>query len=235
LLQKAMTMKTRRATLLAPFALGAAVLALGACDGSGAKEATSGCKATRTVVPADQVTALGFSGQELLANAVGDSAGTLTWRTVDANELDTNLPPGPTMLSLQVTPNGDVRFVDQENVGAGAIGCPDAMEADVRVLISSEDGLLAEDRNGILTAMTSTETHLSLSFVETPPAGTLRAEPAPASGLTLVFFTLAARFAANGLTDGTISVGLEGSTADARFLKNAILGSWTNAGAAQGR
>jgi hypothetical protein len=206
----------------------AAALSTGACDGGDERESTSACKATRTVISADDVTPLGFSGAQLLATAEGSYTGALTWEAVNASEVTTNVTPGQTTLSLRIARNGEIRLLDQENNGPTTIACLDGIEAQVEVHATTADGLLAETREGMLVGWSPNESHFSIDFEGAPPTGTLRAEAAPASGLTLAFFNLAGTFSATGTKSGLIILGVEGRTSEAVFLKNVTLGAWSD-------
>ncbi len=206
----------------------AAALSVGGCDGSNGRESTSGCKATRTVIAADEVTSLGFSGAQLLATAEGSYTGTLTWQAVDASEVSTNVTPGQTPLSLRITRNGEIRLLDQENDGPTTIACLDGIEAQVELQATTDDGLLAESRQGMLVAWTQDESHFSIDFESAPPTGALRAEVVPASGRSLVFFNLAGTFSASDTESGFLMLGVEMRSAETVSLKNVALGTWTD-------
>ena len=207
----------------------AAALSAGACNGDGdGRESTSACKATRTVISADDVTPLGFSGAQLLATAEGSYTGALTWQAVDASEVTTNVTPGQTTLSLRIARNGEIRLLDQENNGPAAIACLDGIEAQVEVQATTADGLLAETRQGMLVGWSQNESHFSIDFESAPPTGTLRADVVPASGRSLVFFNLAGTFSATGTASGFVILGVESRTAETVSLKNVTLGGWTD-------
>lgn len=218
-----------KATALVVSMFAAALLA-GACDGGGGGEgtSTSPCKATRTVISADEVTPLGFSGAQLLATAEGSYTGALTWQAVDASEVTTNVTPGQTTLSLRIARSGEIRLLDQENNGPATIACPDGIEAQVEVQATTADGLLAETRQGMLVGWSQNESHFSIDFESAPPTGTLRADVVPASGRSLVFFNLAGTFSATGTASGFVIVGVESRSAETVSLKNVTLGGWTD-------
>jgi hypothetical protein len=206
----------------------AAALSAGACDGGDGRESTSGCKATRTVISADEVTSLGFSGAQLLATAEGSYTGALTWQAVDASEVTTNVTPGQTTLSLRIARNGEIRLLDQENNGPTTIACLDGLEAQVEVQAMTADGLLAETRQGMLVGWSQNESHVSIDFRGAPPTGTLRADVVPASGRSLVFFNLGGTFSASGTESGVVMLGVESRTSETVSLKNVTLGAWTD-------
>jgi hypothetical protein len=101
------------------------------------------CEDTPTVVGLDEVTALGFSGADLLLLAEGEHAETLTWAETGATT--------PVAVGVAYA-EGEVRFVDSVAVypeGDGetpAIGveCFARVEVDVTLTIATEDGALDE-------------------------------------------------------------------------------------------
>jgi hypothetical protein len=140
--------------------LPALLLVLAACPGSGrddsASEAGFSCEATPSVLAIDEVSALGFSGAEVLALAQG------THESVLENADGTSSP-----LTVSVIyDKGEVRFMDSEPVDDGsgiefAIGCTDWVEVDVSVSFSTADGAFAETWLLPVTAMDSSTASFS--------------------------------------------------------------------------
>lgn len=100
------------------------------------------CVGTTTVVDSAEVTPLGFSAQDLIAQVGGLTSQPLSW--LAAGE-DTTLTTGATW------DGGEVRFVDGERSGTtqrqpdtGATPCGDALEVDVSLAFSTDDGVFAE-------------------------------------------------------------------------------------------
>lgn len=123
---------------------------LAGCLGAGALPDTPSCADTPTAITLEELSALGFSGADLLTLAEGEHVGTLTWYpggdTEPADERDT-----PLLLTVRYD-GGGVRHVASEAVypegdeGAAdiAIVCEDRIEVDVTLAISTDDGGLDE-------------------------------------------------------------------------------------------
>lgn len=166
------------------------VIALGACDSLGprggddtaSEHAWNPCTATTTVVAFDEVTALGFSAEELMTAVGGPRAEVFEWTTTgDTTDLTLEL----------LYAGGEVRFVDQEpREGGGDTGgmleaaydldsgetepgdsgdtrpedtgpfdtgdtgpeCPDSLSVDVTLTFETADGSFAESVDALLYA-----------------------------------------------------------------------------------
>jgi hypothetical protein len=118
---------------------------LGGCapwwNGGQSGEENVVCEAVDTVVLADgEDSSLGFGGDDLLALAGGEHAGTLAWAK-----------GGETPVLVTVThQGGEIRFEDREwtDDGSGmepALGdCPDVVAGDVTLAFATEDGAFDE-------------------------------------------------------------------------------------------
>ncbi len=97
------------------------------------------CEATETEVSLDELTALGFAAQDVVALADGEHQVTLTWAD------DTTTP-----MTLTATLDGRALFVDEEAVypeeGGPDIGvvCDDHVAIEGTLELVTEDGQLAE-------------------------------------------------------------------------------------------
>jgi hypothetical protein len=120
-------------------------LLLTACPGQDATVESWQCEAEATVLELDEVSTLGFSGQDLLDSVAGPHSETLDYRG--------ELPASTITLEL-IHDGGEVRFVHQEEPSRGFLAsakdtawfepCPDYLEVDVEVSLVSLDGLWDE-------------------------------------------------------------------------------------------
>jgi hypothetical protein len=161
------------------------LIALCACDEIGprggddtaSEDAWNPCTATTTVVSFDEVTALGFSAEELMAVVGGPRAEVFEWYSSgDTTDLT---------LELSYT-GGEVRFVDQEpregadtgaiyeaaaadldtdeprdtgpadtgpfDTGDGGVECPDSLSMDLTLVFATADGSFDESVDALLYA-----------------------------------------------------------------------------------
>lgn len=127
--------------------LGSIVLA--GCSSQFGEEEKIGClPVTTTVLALGDPSPLGFSGQDVLDAAGHDYRGELVYEDGTRTEL-----------SLDVAyEGGEVRFHDNEWISddgrdiAPALGCPDTVEVDVRVRVTTMDGAFAESWSETLAA-----------------------------------------------------------------------------------
>ncbi len=104
------------------------------------------CEDTATVLAMDEVSELGFSGNDVLDNLEGEHSAVMRW-------LESNADTALTMDVLY--DGGEVRFIESvavypDNNGIGntmeaAIDCQDRLEVDVAVTFATEDGAFDED------------------------------------------------------------------------------------------
>ncbi len=134
------------------------LLALIACDGN-LDEAAGGCDETATELAVDEVSALGFAADELLANIAGPRNEILEW--TDGAQ---------TGILVEMVNNGAVHYVDSEPKAseggmedAAAALCEDRIEVDAQVIVSTDDGLLDETLDVTLTADEATSADFYLS------------------------------------------------------------------------
>lgn len=96
----------------------------------------------------------GVSGAQLLATAQGVHGGTLRWTPIEAQGgavVTTNVEVEASELTVEIAyDGGEIRFVDSRRVDGTAlqqndvaIFCNDRIEVDVRVTVSTTDGLLS--------------------------------------------------------------------------------------------
>jgi hypothetical protein len=124
---------------------GLAAFAIG-CTGGGwndggqfGEEGGARCEeASRTQLAADETSPLGFAPQAILDLLVGPRDETLTWAS-----------GGSTPLALEVVPDGDYAYVEQEFVSDGsgaepALGCPNLVVVEGELTFATEDGAFDE-------------------------------------------------------------------------------------------
>ncbi len=124
------------------------LLTLTACD-EDLDEAGAGCTDSYTELAADEVSALGFSADEVLAAIAGSRSETLQWAD------------GPqTSITVEaIHTGGPIRFVDSEPTPhdggmdlLAAAHCEDRVEIEAQVTVTTDDGLLNETFDVMLAA-----------------------------------------------------------------------------------
>ena len=204
-----------------PWLLAAALLLGGCVDGDddGAASSQSACITTRTPVPIDEVTAFGFSGAQLFAQAEGSHTFQLTWDAfaLDSPLVDINATPGQTTLSLRVTRTGGVSVLDQEPRMPDAAPCMDGVEAHADVEAVSADGALAETVRGHLFATAPGQAALDVSL-PLRPTGSLRVDAAPSSGVQIEHLVLTMSFREGSLEQGLLMVVYDDGTGEQKPL-----------------
>lgn len=148
-------------TRIAPLAL----LLLPGCFLFGDREADMPyCEEIVTVLGMDEVSALGFSGADLVALAEGTHVETLRWSEDGAT----------TELTLEVAITAtEVRYVDAEpvypeegDVPAIGIECPDSLEVDATLGFTTADGAFAES---FATEIASYEGEQAFTWITVDP------------------------------------------------------------------
>lgn len=137
------------------------VLVLTACKNGRTEDLNGpGCEETPTVVALDEVTALGFSAQDLLDLAQGQHDETFRW----ARDGSTT----PMLLQVDFDA-GEARYVDSVPVEDDANGvepdlaaiCESRVEVDVMIAFSTDDGAFDEVFSAPLTATSAARSELS--------------------------------------------------------------------------
>ncbi len=116
---------------------------------AGAAGSLNGCVDTPTDVAADEITALGFSANDVLAKAGGTHTTDLLWL---ASDLYATHSRGGTVTPLTLVfadAPGSVRYIDSQGGGcSGGAGpcwtCQSRMEIDLELQLTSGDGALDE-------------------------------------------------------------------------------------------
>lgn len=180
------------------------ILSLLACDLGNKTEGDSPhCEDTRSTLAPEEVSALGFSANELLPLAEGEFSETLIYKDQSS-----------TALLLSFTPDlSAVSFVDSEavypesssgvTVDIGVI-CEDRLEVGGTLSFSTEDGLFADVFSGVLSAMEVTTASLSVDLMEQASAGTFDPESYPTDVYDSMNMAMVAVWDADG-SNGAIS------------------------------
>jgi len=154
--------RRRLLLLTAGFAIGALTLGTVGCDDDEPNDGNKSldgdgddpCVDTKTAVAIDEVTALGFSAQDILALVAGDEEQDLTWlgdglagpeagATTINFTFDTS-NPGPVMF-VDSEPNPDSEIeIDAD--------CSDRLEVSLSLTVSTADGMLDETVETTLSA-----------------------------------------------------------------------------------
>jgi hypothetical protein len=173
-----------------------AALLLGACLGgqtggeTGADSPTedetqyagAGCEEEVTPLAADEVSALGFSAADV-ALLVGESVTTpMVWLDTTDLGVQATVEPGPSELTITILDSTDPRFVDaspkEPEDGAAiepAADCPDRVDVDVTLHITTADGALDETVSTTLHATSAELVDLVVPLDPTSLTGTFRA------------------------------------------------------------
>lgn len=140
------------------------LLPLGACttspdhhhDDDGNEGAYESCEETVTVLESvDEVSALGFAAADVLSFAEGSHQSAIHWHPGD---IQFGPETGEGELSVDVAyDGGEIRFVDAEPKGGEGFGgdCPDRLEIDADVSMTTSGGALDEHFVGTIQAMRS--------------------------------------------------------------------------------
>ena len=198
--------KTGLGALALLFALSTSIAA---CTGwTGDPGATDGFHCIETPTVLAGVTAaspIGLTGADVLAHASASVSEPLHW-------IDPAASPehGDGEITLGVTyEGGEVRFIDAEPPPEATIAvfCPDRVEVDVSVAVTTAGGALAETFAAPLAAIDPTYASLSHGIDATSLAGTLTVSPP--DGLRLTGVSIDASFYDGG-TSGTVGASFEG-------------------------
>jgi hypothetical protein len=163
-------------------------------------------------------TELGFSAAFVLEFATGTKQAPLEWERPTVFTPSGTLPvavqpeSGTSGITVVITRgSGGARYVTAAvatsgSGGAleGSLGCPDRVEIDVNVELSTDGGALAETFNGTLTAHNPWAVTLSLPFDLEQLGGTLDVSVPGLDDLELTQFSVEAVFGPDGLFMGTI-------------------------------
>lgn len=116
-------------------------------SGSSSGDIYGQCEQESTVIAIDEQSPLGFSAQDLLDDAVGTYTGALQWSQEGPVQYTGDV--GPTGIEAEIVyVGGEARSVDgvlvQGCMHDGPCPCPDRLEVDVRLNITTADGVLDE-------------------------------------------------------------------------------------------
>lgn len=116
-------------------------------DGSSSGDIYGQCEQESTVIAVDEQSPLGLSAQDLLDDAVGSYTGALQW--VQEGPVQYTGDVGPTSVDAEIVyAGGEARSVAGILVTGcmhdGPCPCPDLLEVDVQLNITTADGVLDE-------------------------------------------------------------------------------------------
>ncbi len=194
------------------------------------EEVTSSCQVvSRTPLALDEVSALGFAAQDVLALAEGTHTATLTWARDGA----------ATGVTVTVALDGEAELLDREVVKTGTgsgeepaitMWCPDMVEIGVAFTVTTDDGQLAESWSGGLTSEdgASASARRSLDAVQ----GTFDAwdHVDPTADYDELEGSLELGFDVQG-SWGTVRAQGSGTDGEVAWAENLELGRWAPPGA----
>jgi hypothetical protein len=173
---------------------------------------TSGGNCTEDVIVLDgpdAATSLGFAASDVLAYAQGSVSAPLHWLPTEG--VTYGPESGESSIAFEVSyAGGEVRFVDAkpkessndggEDLAYGGDACPDRIEIDVSVTITTAGGALAETFTAPLRAVDARYATLAASFEPGELAGAFAATPT--DGSTVDSIDIDAGFSAGGTYGG---------------------------------
>ena len=201
--------------------------------------AGGGCdEAGRTDVALDAQTELGFSAAQLLALAEGEHAFPIVWQG-DAESASASLQGTQTTMHVKLTrkPGASAQLVDLEphvstgaedgfDIGTLGVPCPDRLEIDVEVALSTEDGALSESFDATLISSDGLSASWSASIDFADLNGSLQVSlsgsPAGSHLMPLSVQMMHTSFA----IQGSLSAGIEGKNGSAAWSGVSRLAEW---------
>lgn len=191
----------------------------------GADETGAGCIDTVTVLPsATADSPLGFTAADALAHAEGTFVDSLHW--IAADGVVYGPESGPSTITTTVAyEGGEVRFVDSEIDPAALVGidCPDRIEVDVAVTVSSSGGALAETFTAPLRAVDERHASIIQSIEPASLGGSLTASDD--GGLTFAGVSIEAGFSDAG-RHGEVIAFFEGESGGVSSVARAEIARW---------
>lgn len=190
-------------------------------------EGGGACDASATPIELDAETPLGFGARSVLGFAEGEHVLPLVWS--ETSSVTHAAEGSDTELRLRITPLG-ASFVDRETrqsgPGEGLLsgltplgGCRDSVRIDVRLELSTADGLLAESVDAALEAYAADFASAFVRIDTSELAGSFDAAPVipPNSVLQRSTLTIALGASAHGVA-GELNVLSEFEAADGRAV-----------------
>lgn len=153
-----------------------AIAAVG-CDDDDAGEYVPECVEQTTILGIAEVSARGFSAQDVLDQVVGSYPETLGWTAAEGPAYYV-MPDTSVALSLEISyGGGEVRYIEATHQGwcdgACAESCNSRMAIDTTLSLTTADGVLAESWSTVLTATALTEISFNVDFDPDQTQGTL--------------------------------------------------------------
>lgn len=161
------------------------------------------CEDTRTVLAPEEVSALGFSANDLLPLTEGDFSETLIYKDQSSTALLLSFTPD---LSAVAFVDSEAVYPDTEGANTAVIGviCDDRLEVGGTLAFSTADGLFADVFTGVLSAMEAATASMSIDLMEQDSAGTFEPESYPTDVYDSMNMSLVATWNAGG-SNGAIS------------------------------
>jgi hypothetical protein len=161
------------------------------------------CEDTRSALAPEEVSALGFSANELLPLAAGEFSETLIYKDESSTALLLSFTPD---LSAVAYVDSEAVYPDTEGANTADIGviCEDRLEVGGTLSFATEDGLFADVFSGVLSAMEVATASLTVDLMEQASAGTFEPESYPTDVYDSMSMGLVATWNAQG-SSGVIS------------------------------
>ena len=183
---------------------------------------SGGCLYTSTVVASDEVTALGFSGEEVQAATKGLRSETLIW-SADESSTELNFE-----LSFE---DGEVRLMEGEaaqgDTGvweAVALECEDYLELDATLSFATADGVFDEVLWVTASADAADQTNLGITLDLDEVAGSYLPSEIP-SDATSAELSIYATITADS-SEGRIGLNMSGSDGNTAWASTDEVGYW---------
>lgn len=189
-----------------------------------------GCDVQKTELALDAQTALGFSPEDVADLVSGERTEALAW--VPNGGVEYGPESGRSMITLSVQALGGARLIDREpsnpaggNGPGGALlapldGCTDSLEVDVRIVVTTAGGALAETVDTVVQASLPDFASASFRIDLTAVAGSFEADPRAPGNSTVTRTSLTGQFGFNA----TGMVGAFGLQSEFRSLDGSSVG-----------
>ncbi|RME20694.1 MAG: hypothetical protein D6798_19925 [Deltaproteobacteria bacterium] len=198
-----------------------------ACDLPGGQDEVWAphCDEIRTPLDAAEVSPLGFSADDLLVGVGTHAEASLVWTDDGAT----------TRLSVDLSPGAEVYFVDLEEAPVPddadavldiAVICDDYLEVAAGLSLSTDDGLLDDDFDAVLTASTVDAAAFS---VDAEPADFAHPEifdPFATGDYDDEGVALYGEVSAGGQTSGSLYFETEGTDGDTAWAASELVAEW---------
>jgi len=186
-----------------------------------------GCEEASSTLEPDEVSPLGFGAADVLA-LLGESMTTpMVWLDTAALQVEVNVEPGPSELTITLLDSSNPRFVEVNPVDPEgdtelmpASSCLDRVDVDVTLYLATADGALDETVSATLHATDADFVDLIVPLDPAGLTGTFRASPV-SSAAALEGFALHTTYQPAGVS-GDLSATLtetDGEVASASMIR----------------